>query len=52
MITTGSKFLIGSAVLAAVCAVAYGVTQDGVMGTVGLASGPIVASIECTSGSA
>lgn len=38
MITTGSKFLIGSAVLAAVCAVAYGVTQDGVMGTVGLVS--------------
>ena len=38
MITTGSKFLIGSTVLAAICAVAYGVTQDGVMGTVGLVS--------------
>ncbi len=39
MFTTGSKFLIGSAVLAAVSAIAYGVAQDGVMGTVGLALG-------------
>ncbi len=38
MLTTGSKFLIGSAVLAAVSAIAYGVAQDGVMGTVGLVS--------------
>lgn len=38
MITTGSKFLIGATVLAAVCAIGYGTTQDGVMGTVGLAS--------------
>ena len=38
MITTGSKFLIGSAVLAIISAIAYGVTQDGVMGTIGLAS--------------
>jgi hypothetical protein len=38
MFTTGSKFLIGSAVLATVAAIAYGVTQDGVMGTIGLAT--------------
>jgi len=36
MITTGSKLLIGSAVVAAVAAILYGVTQDGVLGTVGL----------------
>jgi hypothetical protein len=41
MFTTGSKFLIGSAVLATISAIAYGVTQDGVMGTVGLASAAI-----------
>ena len=41
MFTTGSKFLIGSSVLAAVSAIAYGVAQDGVMGTVGLASAAI-----------
>ena len=44
MITTGSKFLIGSAVLAIVSAIAYGVTQDGVMGTVGLASAAVALS--------
>ena len=38
MLTTGSKLLIGSAVLAAVSAIAYGIAQDGVMGTVGLVS--------------
>jgi hypothetical protein len=38
MLTTGSKFLIGSSVLAAISAIAYGVAQDGVMGTVGLVS--------------
>ncbi|MGA7760084.1 MAG: hypothetical protein WBL31_08665 [Ilumatobacteraceae bacterium] len=42
MFTTGSKFLIGSAVIATVTAIAYGVTQDGVMGTIGLASAAIV----------
>jgi hypothetical protein len=42
MFTTGSKFLIGSAVVATVAAIAYGVTQDGVMGTIGLASAAIV----------
>jgi hypothetical protein len=41
MITTGSKFLIGAAVLATLSAIAYGVTQDGVMGTVGLASAAV-----------
>lgn len=41
MFTTGSKFLIGSAVLAIISAIAYGVTQDGVMGTVGLASAAV-----------
>ena len=38
MLTTGSKFLIGATVLALVSAIAYGVTQDGVMGTIGLLS--------------
>jgi len=38
MFTTGSKLLIGASVLAAISAIAYGVAQDGVMGTVGLAS--------------
>jgi hypothetical protein len=41
MFTTGSRFLIGSAVLAAISALAYGVAQDGVMGTVGLASAAV-----------
>ena len=44
MITTGSKFLIGSAVLATISAIAYGVTQDGVMGTVGLSSAAVALS--------
>ena len=38
MLTTGSKFLIGASIAALVSAIAYGVTQDGVMGTVGLLS--------------
>jgi hypothetical protein len=38
MFTTGSKFLIGSTVLAIIAAVAYGVTQEGALGTIGLAS--------------
>jgi len=41
MLTTGSKFLIGAAVLATISAIAYGVAQDGVMGTVGLASAAV-----------
>jgi len=44
MFTTGSKFLIGSAVLATVAAIAYGVTQDGVMGTIGLVSAAVALS--------
>jgi hypothetical protein len=38
MFTTGSKFFIGSAVLAIIATIAYGISQDGVMGTIGLAS--------------
>ena len=41
MFTTGSKFLIGAATLATISAIAYGVTQDGVMGTVGLSSAAV-----------
>ena len=41
MITTGSKFLVGSAVMAVVATIVYGITQDGVMGTVGLASASV-----------
>jgi hypothetical protein len=42
MFTTGSKLLIGAAVVATVSAIAYGVTQEGVMGTIGLTSAAIV----------
>jgi hypothetical protein len=45
MFTTGSKLLIGSSVLAAVAAILYGVTQDGVMGTVGLVSAAIALGV-------
>ena len=38
MFTTGTKFLIGSTVVASIAALAYGLTQDGIMGTVGLIS--------------
>lgn len=41
MLTTGSKFLIGATVAATISAIAYGITQDGVMGTVGLASAAV-----------
>lgn len=41
MITTGSKFLIGAAVVATLSAIVYGVAQDGVMGTIGLSSAAI-----------
>jgi hypothetical protein len=41
MFTTGSKFLIGASVVALLATVIYGVGQDGVMGTVGLASATI-----------
>lgn len=41
MFTTGSKFLVGAAVLATLSAIAYGVAQDGIMGTVGLGSAAV-----------
>ena len=41
MLTTGSKLLIGSAVLATVSAIAYGVAHDGVKGSVGLSSAAV-----------
>ena len=44
MFTTGSKLLIGSAVVATIAAIMYGVTQDGVLGTVGLASAAVALS--------
>lgn len=41
MITTGSKFLIGSTVIATIAAIVYGVTQDDLLGTIGLASAAV-----------
>jgi len=41
MFTTGSKFLIGASVVALLATVIYGVGQDGVLGTVGLASATV-----------
>ncbi len=41
MFTTGSKLLLGATVMAIVAAVAYGVTQDGTMGTIGLVSAAV-----------
>jgi hypothetical protein len=38
MFTTGSKLLIGSTVVAVIAAIAYGVTQEGPLGTIGLAA--------------
>ena len=39
MFTTGTKFLLGSTVVASIAALAYGITQDGgIMGTIGLVS--------------
>ena len=38
MFTTGSKLLIGSAALAWVSALVYGVAQEGALGTIGLIS--------------
>ena len=45
MFTTGSKLLIGSAAAAAVFAVAYGVAQDGALGTIGLVSAAVALSL-------
>ena len=44
MFTTGSKLLIGSATLAAIAAVAYGVLQGGALGTIGLISAAVALS--------
>ncbi|MEM1333519.1 MAG: hypothetical protein AAGG08_08690 [Actinomycetota bacterium] len=41
MFTTGSKTLIGGAVLATLASVLYGVTQSGVRGTIGLISAAV-----------
>jgi hypothetical protein len=41
MFTTGSKLLVGAAATATLSAIVYGVTQDGVMGTIGLASAAV-----------
>jgi hypothetical protein len=41
MFTTGTKFLIGSTVLATIAAIAYGLTQQDELGTIGLASAAI-----------
>ncbi|MEM8618184.1 MAG: hypothetical protein AAGF73_00540 [Actinomycetota bacterium] len=41
MFTTGTKFLVGATVVSIIVTVVYGVTQDGVMGTVGLISASI-----------
>lgn len=41
MFTTGSKLLIGSTVLAAIAAVAYGIAQEGILGTIGLVSAAV-----------
>lgn len=41
MFTTGSKFLLGASVVSVLAAVIYGVTQDGVLGTVGLVSAAV-----------
>lgn len=41
MFPTGSKLLVGGAVLATIAAVAYGITQEGALGTVGLISAAV-----------
>jgi hypothetical protein len=41
MLPTGSKLLLGGAVLATVAAVVYGLTQEGSLGTVGLISAAV-----------
>ncbi len=41
MFTTGTKLLIGSSVIAIVAAVLYGVTQQGMLGTIGLVSASV-----------
>ncbi len=41
MFTTGSKTLIGATTLAVIAAIAYGIAQDGVRGTIGLVSAAV-----------
>ena len=41
MFTTGTKFLIGASVVALIATLVYGIGQDGVLGTVGLASATV-----------
>ncbi len=41
MFTTGSKFLIGAAVISLVATLVYGIGQGGVMGTIGLTSATV-----------
>src|SRR5687767_12062133 len=45
MFTTGSKLLIGSALLSAVLAALYGVFQEGTLGTIGLVSAALALSL-------
>ena len=45
MFTTGTKFLIGSTVVASIAALAYGITQDGIMGTIGLISAALALGV-------
>jgi len=45
MFTTGTKLLVGSAVLAAIAAVAYGVFADGTLGVIGLVSASVALAL-------
>lgn len=48
MFTTGSKTLIGATTLAIVAAIAYGIAQDGVRGTIGLVSAAVALGVIAT----
>ncbi len=45
MFTTGNKFLIGSTVVATIAAIAYGVTQSDLEGTIGLVAAAIALAV-------
>jgi hypothetical protein len=45
MIPTGSRLLIGATVVAIVAAVLYGITQEGSLGTIGLASAAVALAV-------
>ena len=45
MFTTGNKFLIGSTVVAIIAAIAYGLTQDWLTGTIGLVAASIALAL-------